>query len=197
MTYGVLKLYEKLDGAETKTVTTETYNDDLVWLFNKVNSANVGRSHSYVVDHRLTSKTLCYTMTYIKDVPVLASLAWDRPMYNGIARLATRYCINPNFAHKNFGKGTDGMRLDTMDHIKQQIDFCSAIGYKDFFIAREDKSKGRRTKKIATKVSEYTGMQWQSSDDEMLLCPNPQDTSCWQYVVYNNRKDFNYEGIKL
>lgn len=195
MEYERLKLHHQLNGGETTTVTTADYSDDLVWLFDKINEADLERSHSYIVDHRLTSKTLCYTMTYIKDEPVLASLAWNRPMYNGIIRLVTRYCINPAYAHMNFGKGTDGMRLDTVDHILQQMDFCQKLGYQDFFVARHDKSKGRRTRKIAKVISKYTGQQWHASDEEMLLCPNVNDPSCYQYVAYNNRKDFKHEDI--
>lgn len=195
MEYERLRLHHQLDGGETTTVTTADYSDDLVWLFDKINEADLERSHSYVVDDRLTSKTLCYTMTYVKDEPVLASLAWNRPMYNGIIRLATRYCINPAYAHMNFGKGTDGMRLDTVDHFIQQIEFCEKLGYKDFFTARHDKSGGRRTKKIAKVLSKYTGQTWTATDEEMILCPNIEDASCYQFVIYNNRKDFNYESL--
>lgn len=197
MEYGFLKLHEKLDGRDTSTTTTSMPTDDLQFIFDEINKANVSRSDNYVIDQKLMEKTLCYTVTTIKDEPVLASLAWNRPMYNNIIRLCTRYCINPKYSHRNFGHGTDGMRLDTMDHISQQVAYCSAKGYNDFFIGREDKSKGRRSKKIAKKVTEYVGGQWHSSDEEILLCPNPQDSSCWQYVIYNNRKDFNYEGIKF
>lgn len=193
MTYGLLKLHEKLDGGESVTVTTLHPTDEIRYLFNLVENANLTRSHNYTIDEKLKNRTLCYSVTLLNDVPVLASLAWSRPMYNGIIRLCTRYCIDPSYSHKNFGKGTDGMRLDTMDHIIQQLDVCTKLGYTDFFIGREDKSAGRRSRKIAKVISSYTNIDWQVSNDKRLVCPNPNDTSCWQYVIYNNRENFNYE----
>ena len=192
--YGLLKLHEKLYGGESHTITTRNPTDDIQWLFNQTETAGVSRSTNYQIDKKLMDKTLCYSVTYIGDEPVLGSLAWNRPMYNNIVRLVTRYCINPKYSHRNFGKGTDGMRLDTMDHIIQQIAMCQNLGYTDFFIGREDKSKGRRSKKIAKQVSKYTNMEWHASDEKRLVCPNPTDASCWQYVIYNNREDFDYEN---
>ena len=195
MKFKTLKLHEKLDG-NSNTFTTEAPSEEIIYIFNEVANSSQLRSPNYVIDENLKSNTLCYTVTTVDEEPVLASLAWTRPMYNNIIRLCTRYCIVPKYKMKNFGKGTAGMRLDTMDHIIQQMEFCKNLGYTDFFIGREDsKSAGRRTRKIAKMITNYTNEEWKVSDEPCLVAPNPPDPECWQYIIYNNRKDFNYENI--
>lgn len=195
--YGQLHLYEPLE-LFSRTETTADPTDGLEVIYRAVNTANKTRSKNYVLDELFMDRAVCYSTTYIEDdFPALASVAWIRPMYNGIVRLCTRYCVHPDLGNKNFGKGTDGMRLDTMDHITQQVEFCQGIGYTDFFIGREDKSKGRRSRKIAKKLTEHTGMSWECSQDLCLVAPDPKAPDCWQYVIYNNRKDFDYENIPV
>ena len=192
--YPPLTLFTKLN-YPSRTFTTTEPSKEIEIIFNKVAVSGKARSKNYKMDEYLIHKTLAYTVTMIEDRPVLASLVWSRPMYNGIARLCTRYCVDPDFSLINFGKGTDGMRLDTMDHIIQQINICKSMGYTDFFIGREDwKSKGRRTRKIAKQMSLYTGIESKVSDDEVLVSTTPEDEQSWQYIIYNNRKDFNYES---
>ena len=193
--YPPLTLFTKLD-YPSHTFTTTEPTEELKALFDKVAKSEKVRSKNYEINKDLISRTLAYTVTTIEDgKPIIASLVWSRPMYNGIARLCTRYCIDPEFSLINFGKGTDGMRLDTMDHIIQQINICKSMGYTDFFIGREDwKSKGRRTRKIAKQMSLYTGIEWKVSDDDVLVSTTPEDEQSWQYIIYNNRKDFDYES---
>lgn len=198
MSYGKLKLHQPLDGGETRTFTTWDPSDEILELFKRVEYEDLqGRTRpvNYEFSPKMVRRTICWTVTMIGNEPVLGSLAWDRPMYNDIARVCTRYCINPKYSFLNFGKGTDGMRLDAMDHIIQQMDFCKKLGYDDFFLAREDKSKGRRSRKIAKMMSKHTGVEWKCTDETMLVSTPPDDPSCWQYVIYTGRKDFNYEGI--
>jgi hypothetical protein len=192
--YKQITVYDILNDVST-TVTTPDVSEGVKELFNAVSSADLSRSKNYIINEEFKSNTLCYTVTYIEDdFPALGSVVWTRPMYNGIIRLATRYCVHPNLLHKNFGKGTNGMRLDTLDHITQQIEFCKNLGYQDFFIGREDKTKGRRTKNIASTISKYTGMDWKVSEKEVLASMSPEDDQSWQYLIYNNRMDFNYEN---
>lgn len=196
--YGPLHLYEPLSGFESNTITTTEATDGVYELYHAVNKAGRSRSNNYVIDEKFDNRAICYSVTYIENnLPALASVAWLRPMYNGIVRLCTRYCVHPSLMNKNFGKGTDGMRLDTMDHIEQQMEFCRGVGFTDFFIGREDRSNGRRSKKIAKKLSEHMNMQWNCSDELMLVAPSPKSQDCWQFVIYNNRKDFNYENIPV
>jgi hypothetical protein len=191
-----LKLYEKLNENNTFTFTTKEPSDEIRYIFKKVADSDQLRSDNYIIDSKeIMNNTLCYTVTSLDGEPVLASLAWTRPMFNGIIRLCTRYCIDPAYSHKNFGKGTDGMRLDTMDHIIQQIEFCEALGHKDFFIGREDKSSGRRSRKIAKVISNYTNKDWKVSDKPVLVTPSPNNPHAWQYVIYNTRENFDYENI--
>lgn len=195
--YDILKLYEPLDYPSV-TKTTDVATPGLMFIYDEINQSDRTRAKNYILDHQFNDRAICYSTTYIEDdIPALASVAWLRPMYNGIVRLCTRYCINPQLSNKNFGKGTDGMRIDTMDHILQQMDFCQKLGHHDFFIGREDKSHGRRSKKIAVKLSEYTGVEWKCSDEPVLVAPNPSAKDCWQYIIYNNRKDFDYENIPV
>lgn len=195
MKFSRLKLHEKLDG-NSHTFTTNFPSDEIKYIFKKVAESDTLRSPNYVFNKELMNNTLFYTVTTVEEEPILASLAWTRPMYNGIIRLCTRYCIVPKYKMTNFGKGTDGMRLDTMDHIIQQMDYCKKLGHTDFFIGREDdKSAGRRTRKIAKMVSTYTNQNWSVSDQPVLVTPSPNNSQAWQYVIYNNRKDFNYENI--
>lgn len=194
MKYQRLKLHEKLD-YPSHTYTTKELNDDIAKLFKRVATAGKDRSSNYNISVGLKSRTLAYSVTTVEGEPVLGSLAWTRPMYNGIIRLCTRYCIDPDWTMLNFGKGTDGMRLDTMDHITQQLDICKEMGYTDYFIGREDwKSRGRRTRKIAKMMCAYTNMEWHVSDGEVLASMDPANSQGWQYIIYNKRKDFDYES---
>lgn len=196
MTFETLRLYRKLDDGNSRTFTTAEPNEEIKYIFKTVAESNQLRSENYVIDSKdIKENTLCYTVTMVEDDPVLASLAWQRPMYNGIIRLCTRYCIDPKYKLKNFGKGTDGMRLDTMDHIIQQMEFCKERGYSDFFIGREDKSSGRRSRKIAKMISIYTSEEWKVSDEPRLVTPNPNNPHAWQYIIYNQREDFDYKNI--
>jgi hypothetical protein len=198
MEYGKLKLHQPLYGGETRTFTTWDPSPEILELFKRVEFTDLtGRTKpdNYEFSEKMIRRTICWSVTMIGDEPVLGSLAWDRKMYNNMARVGTRYCINPKYSFLNFGKGTDGMRLDVIDHIVQQIEFCKKLGYEDFFLAREDKSNGRRSRKIARMMSKHTGIDWKCSDEKILVSTPPDDPSCWQYVIYNNRKEFNYEGI--
>lgn len=196
MRFKPLKLHEKLEG-NSETFTTIDPSDEIRYIFKKVAESDQLRSDNYVIDSKeILDNTLCYTVTTLDKEPILASLAWYRPMYNGIIRLCTRYCIVPEHKNKNFGKGTDGMRLDTMDHIIQQMDFCKKQGHTDFFIGREDnKSAGRRTRKIAKMITTYTNEEWKVSDEPRLVTPSPNNPHAWQYIIYNRRENFNYENI--
>jgi len=198
MEYGKIKLHQPLYGGETRTFTTWDPSPEILELFKRVEFTDLtGRTKpdNYEFSEKMIRRTICWSVTMIGDEPVLGSLAWDRKMYNNMARVGTRYCINPKYSFLNFGKGTDGMRLDVIDHITQQIEFCKKLGYEDFFLAREDKSNGRRSRKIARMMSKHTGIDWKCSDEKILVSTPPDDPSCWQYVIYNNRKEFNYEGI--
>lgn len=195
MSYSKLSLHKKLD-LPSHTFTTTEPSPEIEYLFDKVGSLNdyKRRSHNYVIDKTLKKRTLAYSVTTVNEQPVLGSLAWTRPLYNGVIRLCTRYCIDPDWAHLNFGKGTDGMRLDTMDHIIQQLKVCQELGHNDFFVGRNDKSKGRRSQKIAKQISKYTGIDWKVSDTEVLCSMGIEDDQSWQFIIYNGRKDFNYES---
>lgn len=193
--YNKATFYKKLNDS-SNTVTTSEAPVDMYRLYEAINNTDHKRNRNYQIDEEFKSNTICYSLTYIEDnFPALASVAWSKPMYNGIIRLTTRYCIHPLLIDKNFGKGIDSMRIDTIDHILQQIAFCKKLGHEDFFIGREDKSKGRRTKQICKNISEYTFSEWKVSSDPVLIANNPNNSSCWQYIIYNNRKDFNYENI--
>ena len=193
MNYPRLTFHEKLN-YPSHTYTTPDINEDIIKLFDKVAKAQKLRSPNYHIDDVLKSRTLCYTVTIVDGHPVLGSLAWTRPMYNGVIRLCTRYCIDPDWSMINFGKGTDGLRIDTIDHIIQQLDFCKKLGYTDFFIGRNERSNGRRTKKLAKQISKYTDVEWYGSDEEVLCAMDINDDQCWQYIIYNNKKDFDYES---
>ena len=191
-------MHQPLNGNDSHTQTLSEPTQDIIWLFEQTNDANVHRAGNYAIDDKFNQYKLCYSVTYLNDEPALASVAWNRPMYNNIVRLVTRYCVNRKFHGTNFGKGTDVMRLDTIDHIIQQKEFCEKLGYTDFFIGRNDKSpNGKRTKQITDVVSKYTNNDWKCSTEPLLVAPNPKDPECWQYVIYNNRKDFNYEDIPI
>lgn len=190
----LLPLHTPLD-MFSRTVTSAEPDSGLINIFEAMHDAGKTRSHNYLLDGKFKERTLCYSTTYIEqDMPALASVAWLRPMYNGVVRLCTRYCVHPTLSNVNFGKGTFGLRLDTVDHILQQMEFCSNLGYTDFFIGREDKTRnGRRSKQIAEEISKHTGIEWKCSDTPVLVAPNPSASDCWQYVIYNNRKDFKNE----
>jgi hypothetical protein len=81
-----------------------------------------------------------------------------------------------------------------MDHIIQQLKVCQELGHNDFFVGRNDKSRGRRSQKIAKQISKYTGIDWKVSDTEVLCSMGIEDDQSWQYIIYNGRKDFNYES---
>lgn len=194
----LVPLYKPLDDNNSKTITTTSLPDGLLEVYRKLHETKRGRFQNYIVDDALKKRSLCYSVTYLEDVPVLASIAWMRPMYNGIVRLCTRYCVVPEYSSVNFGKGMDGIRLDTIDHILQQMNTCRELGYNDFFFGREDKSpRAKRTQQIADAIKKHTNIDWKVTPEPVLVAPNPSAKDCWQYAIYNNRIDLNVLETKV
>jgi len=186
-----LKLREKLNNSQqlVETTTVENLTKDIKWLFEQVSKTNHYRADNYLLDNYATSYTLCYTTTYLNGEPVLGSCAWNRPFYKGMIRICTRYCINLGFRHVNFGQGTDGFRLDVVDHIDQQVDFTKKLGFNYHFISREDKNKtGKTTKRLTKDINNYSKYFWKCSENRKLVCPDPDAPSCWQFIIYNNKE---------
>lgn len=182
-----------LSNNETHTITTTEPSDALLQVFEKANADTHKRSGNYELSERVIAETCAYTVTYLHDTPVMASIAWARPFYNGAIRLASKYCVDPKFRHLQFGKGTENLfRLDTVDHITQQIEIACANGYTDFFLSQEDKSPGgKRVHRYVATLDKYTDYEWTCTSAPVLVCPDPQAPSCWQYVVSNNEIKFN------
>lgn len=175
---------------ETKTYSSPTL--EIQWLYEQVskNSTNK-RRENYTLEKSFTEHTLCYSMTTVNNIPVLGSVAWNRPFYNGAVRILTRYCINPEYITYEFGKRTEGwkngIRIDVVDHIDQQVSYLQSKGYSNFFISREDKTKdGRRTKQILEQINKHSKTGWNISNNKELVCPDPVSNHCWQWIIYNN-----------
>ena len=178
----------------TKTITTLEVNNDLVWIYAQVKKSNVRRSANYDLNVNKSDTILAYTVTYLEETPVLASIAWTRPFYGGAVRVATKYCVSPDYMDKDFGKGTKNLiRLDTVDHIIQQYEICEMLGYSKFFISQEDKTKGKRVNKYISTLNELTDFKWKSTEVPVLVCPDCDNPSCWQYVISNEDIIFNYD----
>lgn len=185
-----------LHGNNSITITTTEPNDDLLHVFNKANNDTHKRSNNYELTSRVINESCAYSVTYLNDVPVMASIAWARPFYTGAIRLVSKYCVDPELRQTQFGKGTENLfRLDTVDHINQQIELASANGYDTFFISQEDKSPGgKRINRYVNTMNKYSDYTWKVSDTPLLVAPNPSDPSCWQYVISNREINFNYEN---
>ena len=183
--------FEKKNEQNTRTVTKSEICDDFIAVFDEMFESGKKRFENYLVDSNLLKNSLCYTVTYCDEKPMLASVAWRKPFYNGMVRLCSRYCVTPSFVNVNFGKGMDGIRLDAIDHIEQQKEFCEKLGYEDFFISRFDRTNGRLTKIIYDGINKYSTENWKMSDAQMLVCPDPSNKECWQYVVYNTEIKFD------
>lgn len=183
----------KLYGNDTVTVTTTHPTDDLAYLFKKSAEADHKRSHNYTLDDKTIAQSIAYSVTYLNDMPVLGSLAWTRPFYMGALRVATKYCVLPEYRNKNFGKGTENLfRLDILDQVIQQCKIGEEQGYDAFFISQEDNSPGgRRVKTSVNTLTKYTDYTWMCTDTPVLVAPNPPDPSCWQYVMSNKEITFD------
>ena len=191
------KFREQLNSSdEVVTVTHPNLIDDIKWLFEKVASTKNYRAENYKKENSEKEYAVCYTISYWKGIPALASCAWNRPFYEGMTRVATRYCVNPDFIHINFGKGTDGLRLDTIDHIDQQVEFTLELGYRNHFMSREDRMmKSNRMSALLTKdINKHSKHYWKCTKTRRLVAPNPNSTTCWQYVIYRNEEWLKHEN---
>lgn len=185
---------QPLFGNDSKTVT-ETYpTDDIKWLFERVNSRKRHkRRDNYVIDEAVEKQSIAYSVTYVKDKPVLGSIAWTRPFYGNAVRIMTKYCVDPEMEDHNFGKGTENLlRLDVIDHMEQQIAIAKTHGYDTFFISQEEKIKGRRVRMMTNTMNNHTNYNWQLSNVPVLVAPDPNNPSCWQYVIANDVVNFDY-----
>lgn len=176
---------------EIETFTTDYPCDQLYKLFELVFQQQDKRKKNYTVENSFKDYALCYTLTTVDGEPYLGSMAWNRPFYNGMIRVATRYCVNPKWINDFYykttpGKGHNNMRIDAIDHIDQQVDFGQKQGFTNFFFSREDKTNGKRTQKICEMVNQYSKYSWKMLEEKQLVCPDPKSNSCWQFVVYNN-----------
>jgi hypothetical protein len=186
--------YKLSNDLKVETKTCKIITDDIHWLYKKVfeNNSNK-RKDNYNLDKLiLTGDALCYSLTTVDNIPVLGSIAWKRPFFNGAVRILSKYCINPDYITYEFGKGIEGfkggIRLDTVDHIDQQVEYALSQKYNNFFISREDKtSNGRRTKEILLQINKHSQYNWFISEQKELVCPDPKSDSCWQWVIYNNK----------
>jgi hypothetical protein len=175
-----------------KTKTYDHLTDDIEWLYEKVHLNPLNkRKDNYLLEQSFKEYALCYSLTTVDSVPMLGSIAWARPFFNGAVRILSRYCINPEYITCEFGKGIEGfktgIRIDLVDHIDQQVKILSKQNYNNFFISREDKTRnGRRTKEILNQINKHSQHKWKMSDKKELVCPDPCNNSCWQWVIYNN-----------
>lgn len=178
---------------DVTTFTVEHKPEEIEHLFKLVANEARSRQSNYLPESAFTDYVICYSVSMIGNEPYLGSLVWNRPFYKGFPRIVTRYCVNPKYANIFYtrnapGKGFDNLRVDVVDHIDQQIDYCSNLNYTNFFFSIEDKSpSGRRTRKICESVNKYSKFSWNISELPQLVCPDPMSNSCWQYVVYNNK----------
>lgn len=176
---------------KVETNTYATAPDSLLELFEAVSQGAKRRTKNYTVNDALPDYTLCCTITTVDESPYLGSVAWARPSYDGFVRVATRYCVHPEWMHGYYkrnapGKGYDNIRIDVVDHIDQQVDFCSKLGYENFFISREDGSpSARATKEITESINKYSKHLWNMLDEKQRVAPNP--VTGWQYIIYNNK----------
>jgi len=184
-------VYKSDNEYEVETKTYLNAPDKLIELFNAVEQGAMQRNDNYKIENVLTEDTICCTLTTVDGEPWLGSVAWNRPFYDGIVRVSTRYCVHPKWANSFYrrdapGKGFDNMRVDVVDHIDQQLDFCMPLGFDSFFISIEDKSpRARRSRKICDSINKYSKYNWKILDEPQRVAPNP--VSGWQQIIYNNR----------
>mgnify|MGYP001556695171 CR=1 FL=1 len=172
----------------TETITFDYPQEDIIWLFTEVHKNAKRNNQNYNLESSIKDYNLCYTVTYFEKTPFLGSISWARPFYNGFVRILTRYCVNPKYINNfHIGNGVDGMRIDAIKHADQQIDFCTNLGYNNFFLSREDDSpKNRNTLRILNSMNKYSKYNFKLMEDKQLVCPDPVAKSCWQYVIYSN-----------
>lgn len=172
------------------TQTLDHLPEDLIWLYQKVaDKSNNRRNKNYILEDAFADYTLCYTLSTVNGVPYLGSVAWNRPMYNGMIRVATRYCVNPDYAYFNI-KFKDGIRQDAITHIHQQVEFTKKLGYNDHFISREDNTpNAKNTKRILKKLNANSPYKWKMSTEKQRVAPNP--ITGWQWIIYNNKEYIN------
>lgn len=185
---------QPLYGNDSVTKTTTEPTQDIIDLFARVNSRQRHkRRDNYIIDESVTEQAIAYSVTYVKDKPVLGSIAWTRPFYNNAVRIMTKYCVDPAMEDHNFGKGTENLlRLDVIDHMEQQIDVAKKLGYDTYFISQEEKIKGRRIRMMTNTMNNHTKYKWQVSNVPVLVAPDPNNPACWQYVIANGVVNFDY-----
>lgn len=185
---------QPLYGNDTITKTTTEPTEDIRELFNRVNNRKTHkRRDNYVIDKEVEKQSIAYSVTYLNGRPALGSIAWIRPLYGNAVRIMTKYCVEPDLEDTNFGKGTENLlRLDVIDHMEQQIAVAKSLGYETFFMSQEDKTDGRRVKTMTNTINNHTDYNWKITDVPVLVAPDPENPSCWQYVIANDVVDFDY-----
>ena len=172
-----------------KTFTSSTIHPKLEELYTILYTKNKTKYSNYKIENCFTDYTLGSSVSLHNDEPYLGSVIWQRPFYEGMTRVMTRYCTNPEskIIHR-----PPNPRTDMVTMIDQQVSFCYDLGYKDLFFSKEDGSNGKNAKLILSFLNEHSIYHWKLSEKKRLVCPDPASKSCWQFIIYLN-KDYTKE----
>lgn len=170
------------------TFTTDTFPDELKWLFKEAAKDNTNPLQLNYEDKDVINEyTLCYSVTMNGDRPISGSVAWNRPFYqNSSIRVATRYYVHPSFRLNSLRPDkfySKGVRKYIVEQVDQQVKFCESLGYFNQFISREDDT-GRLTARICKGFNEHSVYEWNLAKHKYQVCPNAASPSCWQRIIY-------------
>lgn len=173
------------------TVTAQDCSKDLIDLYNMAFiDKTIRHNENYNTNKILNA--LCYSVSYENDIPISGSMSWHKEYYNDSVRLATRYYVSNRpsehlrtLSLRPGGKYYQkGIRTFVVEQIVQQLEFCTNIGYKNFFISIADDNSGKRTALITKGLIYHTGLDWKTSPHDWLVYPKPEEDSCWQKIIW-------------
>lgn len=150
--------------------------DRLYKLFEEASQYHSNR-HKY---NYTSFKEKWLAVTFIRDEGF--SLLQERDIFNGMARLCTRYywpAQKTNSLLNNNYKLSQGIRHDNNEMICQQIEYGKSIGIQDFFISREDKTPAIM-KRMCRGLNQNTPYNWYvNAENKYRVTENSNQWITW------------------
>lgn len=172
-----------------KVTTTQNPTEQFTWKFNFLKNKAASRGfQDFDKWWPKTEEIIAYSLATLDDeeeTPVCINVLQERPFYNGMCRVASRYYIDSvNNSLKTPWMAAKGdTRPFTAMMIDQQTAIAETLGYKGVFFSRN--ANYLILKNIYNgmmKRSKYNDWTLESKDKMYRLCDG--DESCNQWVAW-------------
>jgi hypothetical protein len=107
-----------------------------------------------------------------------------RPIYGAkVLRTMNRYWRAAEERVGYLGRTNDLDEIDSLVLLPAHISVAKRHGYESLFISRQTRAL-RYFAWLSRLLTLKIGHDWSYSSEKVLVCPNMESASCWQYVIF-------------